>query len=115
MSRLHRTPQYLLSRQQAMARLIASRIKQEPGRCLAMTKRHLVRWKSTLDPPTRGSMQAWIDASNNADQVIEILLRKGEQADLLRSVAPLTGFLPQEERLAFLNTYTGEYREPGTA
>lgn len=105
MSRSNCSPAYLLSRQNALARLLAARILSEPDRAVAIVQANLKRWMPNMDRRSIAGMEPWIEASGSAVLLAKLLTISGEHGDFLRSMAPFAGVLSSNERLDFLRAY----------
>jgi hypothetical protein len=99
------SPRYLLSRQNALASLLAERVLADPERAIAIVKANLKRWMPSMDQRSLPIIEPWIEASSNAASLACLLVEPGERGDLLRSMAPFAGVLSVEERTSFLRDY----------
>jgi hypothetical protein len=100
------------ARSLAMHRLIAEKLRRDPG-LLAHAQATLERWRARGDPSTRVYDDEWARALRaGLTATLRLMLDESEHGDALRQCSPLACILTAGERFEFLRAWKASHVNP---
>ena len=102
------------ARSLAMHRLIADKLRRDPG-LLAHAQAILDRWRSSGDASTRVYDDEWSRALRaGLPATLRLMLDESEHGNELRQSSPFAGILTPRERVAFLRAWKASHAAHGS-
>lgn len=107
-------PKELTERTLGLHKLIAQKIKQDPG-LLSVVEANIEHYKRIASPRSRHYYEAWGEHFKKGfDHFLSLATEESEEADDLRQCSPFTGILSNKERWEYLKKWRAEREASGS-
>lgn len=107
-----RTHQEIDERSLAIHRLVAERIRQNPA-LFDKAKETLARWRKTVCVSSQPYLYEWELLMNQGiEACLVVAVEESERATALRQSSPFAGILSNQDRFAFLKTWSLDHATP---
>lgn len=101
-----RDHQELDDRSLALHRLIAEKIRQDPS-LFNKARATLASWRTRVSSRSQPYLDEWESLMNQGiEACMAVAVEESEHATALRQSSPLSGLLSNQDRFAFLKTWT---------
>lgn len=108
-----RTHKEIDERSLALHRLIADKIRRDPS-LFKRTEGTLARWRTTVCCASQPYLEEWERLMNQGiDACLAVAIEDSPRATALRQSSPFSGVLTNQERFAFLRTWSRHHEAQG--
>jgi hypothetical protein len=101
-----RSHQDIDSRSLALHRLVADKMKRDPA-LFDRARSTLARWRTSVAPATQPYLAEWERLMDQGmEACLAVAVEDSEKGNALRQSSPFCGLLTNQERFAFLKTWS---------